>query len=75
MLIYSIAFDQVWYPDGAKTVAYGHQHDLQYTLNDTAGARLNADHYEKFAMAAYYGNGNVNIFATRPDDVASGPHY
>lgn len=69
------AFDQVWYPDGAKTVSYGHVHDLQYTLNSTTGARLNADHYEKFATAAYYSGGNVRWFATDPRDVTSGPHY
>ena len=69
------AFDQVWYPNGAKTVAYGHVHDLQYTRDDPAGARLNADHYEKFATAAYYGNGNVDFFETDPNGVTSGPHY
>lgn len=69
------AFDQVWYPAGAKTTAYGHVHDLQYTLNTTVGARLNADHYEKFATAAYYSNGNVGWFATDPNAVTSGPHY
>lgn len=69
------AFDQVWFPDGAKTTAYGHVHDLQYTLNTTAGARLNADHYEKFATAAYYSNGNVRWFVTDPDGVTTGPQY
>ena len=58
------ALDQRYEIGGQQYIAYGHINDLRYTEVNAAGARHNADHYEMFALAAYYGNGNVGTFAT-----------